>query len=225
MADRIGTGTWIKKKTAITEGEGGGADAAVIKETWNGTEAAYSTFIASYSRGDDHPGTAALKLQSIETTWEKDRGEAVLTYALPDVATSQTRFKDVPAAGTEVQRADSSVSEYPLEQNANFSGSWLDPNDPDYKDGAKTFFVAGSTYAHTEYIDSWTWTQANLTTNVNKRFTGAQMAAYDLASATDYKWCLISITAESMGDGITKVDRRWQFNDDTWNVDLHPNAT
>ncbi|MGA0393966.1 MAG: hypothetical protein ACO3MW_07905 [Rhodospirillales bacterium] len=225
MADRIGTGTWIKKKTAITEGEGGGADAAVIKETWNGTEAAYSTFIASYSRGDAHPGTAALKLQSIETTWEKDRGESVLTYALPDVATSQTRFKDVPAAGTEVQRADSSVSEYPLEQNANFSGSWLDPNDPDYKDGAKTFFVAGSTYAHTEYIDNWTWTQANLTTNVNKRFTGAQMAAYDLASATDYKWCLISITAESMGDGITKVDRRWQFNDDTWNQDLHPNAT
>ena len=58
-----------------------------------------------------------------------------------------------------------------------------------------------------------------------RAITGAQMAAYDLASATDYKWCLISITAESMGDGITKVDRRWQFNDDTWNEDLHPNAT
>jgi hypothetical protein len=206
---QAGDGTFQKLRTSITKaGQSGVAPSITqrivkVVETWNGGENKLTEFFEAYPIGQAHGTYTDCDLQPYTPTIEKGKVLVELSYEVPEISINNS------FGGTTV----------PLEQSGNWSNSWVNPTDPNWKEGIEGFIKPQPTYSYT-YISAFTWSQANLVENVGKR-----QAPTGLAGADANKWLLMNRSANEIDDTLTEITETWQFAENGWDTDLYGAAT
>ena len=224
---QAGDGTFQKLRTRITKaGQSGTAPSITqrivkVVETWNGGENKLTDFFEAYPIGQAHGTYTDCDLQPYTPTIEKGKVLVELSYEVPEISINNTfgGTTPPPPVGTDTRRADANPTEVPLEQSGNWSNSWVDPTDLNWKQGIEGFIKPQPTYSYT-YISAFTWSQANLVENVGKR-----QAPTGLAGADANKWLLMNRSANEIDDTLTEITETWQFAENGWDTDLYDAAT
>lgn len=76
--------------------------------------------------------------------------------------------------------------------------------------GHTTYYVGTVEYTYTEYLDTFSWTQAAITDDV-----GSTQAPTGLTGATASKWMLVGLSIRTSGNLIEK-SRTWRYNKLGW---------
>lgn len=76
--------------------------------------------------------------------------------------------------------------------------------------GYQTYSVGTIEYTYSEYLDSFTWSESNLTANI-----GETQAPAGMTSGTTGNWMLVGFTVKQQGDIIEK-SRTWRYNKLGW---------
>jgi hypothetical protein len=224
---QAGDGTFQKLRTSITKaGQSGVAPSITqrivkVVETWNGGENKLTEFFEAYPIGQAHGTYTDCDLQPYTPTIEKGKVLVELSYEVPEISINNSfgGTTPPPPVGTDARRADANPTEVPLEQSGNWSNSWVNPTDPNWKEGIEGFIKPQPTYSYT-YISAFTWSQANLVENVGKR-----QAPTGLAGADANKWLLMNRSANEIDDTLTEITETWQFAENGWDTDLYGAAT
>lgn len=168
-------------------------------------DAAYSTTVLKEINHDPTPGGGYETLE--------------LVYGTPVPGNPMT-----PPVGTIIFEADANPIEIPIEQHPNFSpgqsqyddaGNIVTPYVNGLKPGVTSYQVPQPTFTRTEILSSFTFSEANIISNVGKR-----NAPTGMTSPTANKWLKTRLSLRQSGNVVEKTES-WQYAGNGWDTDIY----
>lgn len=157
-----------------------------------------------------HPNHATCKLAETTLSENGTPGmcDVTLVYKLPGSSGMSSSHE----ANEVVQTATAGWDEVPLDDPRLVTDGVLTQDEVDglIAGGHRTQGIGTVEYSYTQYLDSFTWSQANLITGI-----GNTEAPDGMSSATKAKWLFVGMTVRSDGDLVEKT-KTWRYNRLGW---------
>jgi len=155
--------------------------------------------------GSGHPNNSTITLQEISYD-KSDGGFATLTYSYrpPSSASGGSGSE-----AREVLSARANAVEIPIEQNPNYSASWITS-----KVGVESYLDPQPIFVKKTRVSGFTWTEANISSNVGKRNA-------PLAGFTANNWLKTGRDIDIDGNGDASITETWQYAENGWDTDIY----
>lgn len=135
-----------------------------------------------------------------------------VTLAYKHGSASSSSSRPPPEDGSVVKSSTISWQEVPLDDARLVSSGILSSGDVTSlrAKGHQTYGVGSVEYSYTEYLASFSWTEAALTSGI-----GGTGAPEGLSSATSANWAFVGATVRTTGT-LTEKTRTWRYNRLGW---------
>ncbi len=226
IGDATLAGDWYIKRTAYpVEGQAGPQR---MEETWVGDKDTYTDFRDKYTFGVSHgnPDYADLLLHEVIPKMSGKFGQARLVWINAAQAHEEgTPAGSPPPIGSTSRSMVSGELEIALELNKNYSNLWVDD-----KPGIESFMSPAPTLVYKYVSDEFTFSEADLVSNVFKRST-AGFPPMGLDGNISYdNWLMWSreVSDEGTsreGNTIFVITSTWRWSpDDGWDNQIYDEA-
>lgn len=213
--------------TAVT-----GKNSPEIRTTENGTEYVYrkvqkkGTAIGiSFGTANPDSSFSSTVLKGINYIPQPGGGYETIELVYADPVTGSP---GTPPVGTIIQETDSNMIELPIQQHPGFSsgsstyddaGNLITPYvTSKLLPGVTSFLSPQPTYTRTEMLSSFTFSEANIISNVGKR-----QAPTGMTSATAAKWLKTRLSIRKIGKVVEKSES-WQYAQNDWESVIYADA-